>query len=156
MTPYNEGMKKIVYLDMDGVLANFWLGVGRENPEWNPPEMYVKGFFRNLPVVPGAREAVSVLLANPNLDVYIASKPDSTNLYSATEKYEWIREHFPELIKKIFLTCDKGHLNGDFLVDDNISEWGEKFKGTFLHFYERQPLESWARILQFLDVTTRS
>lgn len=148
-------MKKIVYLDMDGVLANFWLGVGREDAEWNPPEMYVKGFFRNLPIMPGAREAVAELLANPNIDLYIASKPDSKNLDSATEKFQWINEHFPALIKKIFLTCDKGHLNGDYLIDDNEEEWGPKFKGTFLRFDEHKPIESWDRILRLLSITTR-
>jgi 5'(3')-deoxyribonucleotidase len=138
---------KIVYLDMDGVLANFWLGVGRPDAEWNPPEMYVKGFFRNLPLMPGAKRAVAELLANPNIDLYIASKPDSINMDSATEKYQWINEHFPELIKKIFLTCDKGHLNGDYLIDDDLERWGPKFKGKFLHFNEKSPLESWERIL---------
>jgi len=149
-------MKKIVYLDMDGVLANFWLGVGRPDAEWNPPEMYVKGFFRNLPVMPGAKEAVAELLANPDLDVYIASKPDSTNMDSATEKYQWINEHFPELIKKIFLTCDKGHLNGHYLVDDDYDRWAHKFPGTFLHFDEHNPLGSWIRILRSLSITSRS
>jgi 5'(3')-deoxyribonucleotidase len=144
-------MKKIVYLDMDGVIADFWGGVGRPNPEWNPPEMYVKGFFRKLEVMPGAKKAVAELLANPNLDVYIASKPDSKNLDSATEKFEWIREHFPALLKKIFLTCDKGHLNGHYLIDDNIEEWGPKFKGTFLHFDEHNPIESWHKILLKLN-----
>lgn len=147
-------MKKIVYLDMDGVLANFWLGVGRPDAEWNPPEMYVKGFFRNLPVMEGAKEAVAQLLANPNLDVYIASKPDSINMHSATEKFEWINEHFPALIKKIFLTCDKGHLNGDFLIDDDEDRWKKKFRGTFLVFDEHKPIESWDRILHILKIVT--
>ena len=138
---------KIVYLDMDGVLADFWRGVGRPGAEWNPPEMYVKGFFRNLPVMAGAKEAVAELLTIPGIDVYIASKPDSTNMDSATEKYQWINEHFPELIKKIFLTCDKGHLNGDYLIDDDIDRWGPKFKGQLIHFDEHAPLDSWRRVL---------
>lgn len=141
---------KTVYLDMDGVIADFWTGVGRPDAEWNPPEMYVKGFFRNLPLMPGAKEAVAELLSNPNIDLYIASKPDSINMDSATEKYQWINEHFPELTKKIFLTCDKGHLNGDYLIDDDEERWAHKFQGQFLHFDEKNPLQSWARILEAL------
>jgi 5'(3')-deoxyribonucleotidase len=142
---YKEIMA-IVYLDMDGVLAAFKKGVGRPNPEWNPPEMYVPGFFRNLEVLPGAREAVSELLKYKNVDLFIASKPDSKNLLSATEKFEWIQEHFPELLKRMFLTCEKGHLNGDYLVDDH-AKWAETFKGTFLHFDEDKPEESWQHVL---------
>lgn len=143
--------KKIIYIDMDGVLANFRGGIDRENAEWNPPEMYAVSFFRNLKVMPGAREAISTLLNNPKLDVYIASKPVTKlhGLHCATEKYQWVLEYFPELIQKIFLTCDKGHLNGDYLIDDDKNQWGDKFKGTFLHFDEFNPEESWKRMLEY-------
>jgi len=143
-------MKKIVYLDMDGVMADFKKGVGRPNPEWSPPEMYLQGFFRNLPVMAGAREAITEILTYEGIDLYIASKPDSINLFCATEKYQWIQEHFPELIKKIFLTCDKGHLNGHFLVDDDERQWKDKFKGEFIKFDELNPEASWKAILETL------
>lgn len=147
-------MKKIVvYIDMDGVVADFKTGIGRSSPEWNPPEMYVKGFFRSLPVMPGAKEAIAELLDNPKLDIFIASKPDSKNLDSATEKFEWIQEHFPPLLKKIFLTCDKGHLNGDFLIDD-FEDWRNKFPGTFIKFDEENPTKCWKEILAFFRVLT--
>jgi 5'-nucleotidase len=144
-------MKKIVYIDMDGVLADFEGGVGRFPFERNPPEMYVQGFFRNLPVMPGAKQALEQLLNNEHIDVYIGSKPDSTNLWSATEKFQWIAEHFPALIKKIFLTCDKGHLNGHYLIDDDEEQWGSKFKGTFLHFDHLTPEESWQKIVDYFN-----
>lgn len=141
---------KILYLDMDGVLADFRAGVGRPNAEWNPPEMYVKGFFRDLPLMAGAKDAVAELLKHNYLDVYIASKPTHDNLWCATEKYQWLEEHFPMLLKKTFLACDKGHLNGDYLIDDDLKQWGPKFKGTLLHFDEYKPVESWNRILPYL------
>lgn len=135
---------------MDGVAADFKKGVGRPNPEWNPPEMYVQGFFRNLPLMEGAKEAIEELLTYEGLDVYIASKPDSRNLWSATEKYQWIQEHIPALLRKVFLTCDKGHLNGDFLIDDDKDQWGHKFKGEFIHFDEDNSAECWKAILERL------
>ena len=137
---------------MDGVLADFNKGVGRPGFERNPPEMYEQYFFRNLPVMEGAKEAVAQLLEHKDIDLYIASKPDSINLWCATEKFQWIQEHFPALLKKIFLTCDKGHLNGDFLIDDDFKQWGNKFKGNLLVFDENNPKESWARILEALSV----
>jgi 5'-nucleotidase len=143
-------MRKILYLDLDGVLANFTKGVGRDFTGRNPPEMFEKGFFRNLELMPFAKEAVAELLTFKGLDVYIATKPTTRNLSSATEKYEWVAENFPSLLYKVFLTCDKGHLNGDFLIDDEPGTWGEKFKGEFLVFNEVEPELSWNRILEHL------
>jgi len=134
----------IVYLDMDGVLADFDAGIGHPYVyKSDPPEMLKKGFFRNLPVVPGAKEAVARLLANPNVALFVATKPTTKNLNCTLEKYEWIDEHFPELLKRMFMVCDKGLLIGDLLVDDDFEEWGLKFSGQFIHFDRKAPLSSW-------------
>jgi len=144
-----------VYLDMDGVLADFDAGVGRTYEyKSDPPEMLAKGFFRNLPVMPGAKEAVAVLQENPMVDLYIATKPTTKNLHCATEKYEWVAEHFPSLLKKIFMVCDKGHLNGDFLIDDDFKEWGDRFQGNFIYFERNAPLSSWDDALVVINEWT--
>jgi len=142
--------KKIVYLDMDGVLADFFAHIAPEHNFYNPPEMFKKGFFRNLPIVPGAKEGVAALLANPNLNVYIATKHTSKNFDCATEKVEWINEHFPALIKKMFMVCDKEHLNGDFLIDDD-KKW-DGFPGEFIHFDEHNPEKAWAKVIEQFKV----
>ncbi len=142
---------KIVYLDMDGVLANFREGVGRPNFEKDPPEMFEKGFFRNLPLMPFAREGVDALLKHSYIDLYIATKPTTGNLWCATEKYQWIEQHFPELLKKMLVICDKGHLNGDYLIDDDKDQWGDKFRGTFVHFNEFEPEGSWKKVLEYMS-----
>lgn len=142
-------MKKVVFLDLDGVLADFDGAVA--NPVWDPPEMFVPGFFRNLKVMPGAHEAVSKLLANPGLDVYIGSKPSTKNFWSSIEKYEWVSEHFPKLLRRIVLVCDKSLLRGDVLVDDDKERWGHKFKGTFIHFDRKNPQWSWNEVVKQLE-----
>ena len=141
--------KKIIYIDMDGVLANFKSGVGRVDHERDPPEMFKEGFFRNLPVMPGAKEAVAALMRMKHFDVYIATKPTTKTLFCPTEKFQWLQEHFPALVKKVFLVCDKGHLNGDYLIDDDFDQWGDRFKGEFLHFEESNPEECWKELVQF-------
>lgn len=143
---------KTVYIDMDGVLANFTKGIGRDFTGRNPPEMFKKGFFLNLEPMPFAKDAVKELLSYKGLDVYIATKPTTRNLYCATEKYKWIKKHFPDLLLKMFLTCDKGHLNGDFLIDDEPQTWGDKFKGEFLVFNEHDPEKSWDAIIKYLSM----
>ena len=143
-------MKKICYLDMDGVLANFSGAIDKDYVGRNPPQMFEKGFFRNLEVMPGAKEAVAELITMPGIEVFIATKPTTKNLYCATEKYEWVNEHFPSLLFKMFLTCNKGHLNGDYLIDDEPATWGKKFQGTFMVFNEKDPEGSWKEILSYL------
>ena len=132
-------MKTIVYLDMDGVLANFWQAVAEPHAH-DPPEMFVQGFFRNLKPNPGAKEAVAELLEYEGLDIYIASKPTTKNLFCATWKFPVGRD--PALLRKMFLTCDKGHLIGDYLVDDDSLRWSKDFRGRTLHFDEKRPEES--------------
>lgn len=141
-------MKKIVYLDMDGVLADFDAAITNHVPD--PPEMFVPGFFRNLAVMDGAKEGVAALLANKNLEVYIGSKATSKATNCATEKMEWIKEHFPALLRHMVLVCDKKLLRGDVLVDDDIKRWGHKFQGQFIHFDRENPKKSWENVVKEL------
>ena len=139
---------------MDGVLANFWKacpsGYFDEDNEC-PVEMMRGGFFRNLEVMDGAREAVTKMLADERYDIWIGSKPSTRNLYCATEKFLWLDEYFPELVRKVNLVCHKGLLNGHFLVDDD-KEWDGKFPGQFIWFDESQPKASWAGVLDTLEI----
>jgi 5'(3')-deoxyribonucleotidase len=140
---------KIVFLDMDGVLADFD-GAIPPGSGWDPPEMFVVGFFRNLKVMPGAKQSVAKLLENPDLEVYIGSKPTTKNLHSFTEKAEWIEEHFPALLKSMVLVCDKKLLHGDILIDDDLERWSPVFDGQFIHFDRHNPEQSWGKIVEEL------
>jgi 5'(3')-deoxyribonucleotidase len=143
--------KKIVFCDLDGVLADFAKAINNTTYEWieDPPQMFEKGFYRNMSVVPGAREAISEILTFSGIELYIASKPTvKKTKFCPSEKYEWIEEHFPELLPKVFLTCNKGLLRGHYLIDD-LEKWGKVFDGIFLHFKESEPEESWKRIVTY-------
>lgn len=143
-------MKKyVVFIDMDGPLADFDGSIAVDMHD--PPEMFVPGFYRNLPVVPGAYKAMAQLFAMPHLDLYIGSKPTTGNLHSTIEKYQWIACNFPRMLKKIFLVCDKSLLRGDVLVDDDKERWAGTFKGMFLHFDNLHPEESWEFIVKELS-----
>lgn len=150
------------YFDMDGPLADceggFGIPVGHpKRGLWETDKkilapMYKEGFFRNLQVTEGAVEAVAQIMNIPRLDFYIATHPIVEPLaVCASEKYEWIREHFPDLLHKMFMTCDKGHLNGHYLIDDHKEGWEAKFKGTFLHFDVTNPMKSWQDMICYLE-----
>jgi 5'(3')-deoxyribonucleotidase len=139
---------------MDGVLANFDSAISRQRGEPyvkvdDPPEMFVKGFFRNLPVMPGAAEGIHALLQMPKLALYIGFKFSNKNVNSATEKLEWLYEHFPKLARHCMLSCDKGLLRGDYLIDDD-RKWEHQFQGKFLHFDPQSPSEqNWQKIVEY-------
>jgi 5'(3')-deoxyribonucleotidase len=141
-------MKRIIFLDMDGVLADFDAAI--VNHIDDPPEMFVPGFFRNLAVMDGAKEAVKALLANKKLEIYVGTKMTSKVPTCATEKMLWIAEHFPALKKNMTLICDKKLLRGDVLVDDDLRRWGHKFHGQFIHFDRRNPRKAWAAVVKEL------
>lgn len=142
----------VVYFDMDGVLVDFDAYARARGQDLYtrpdpPPEMLVPGFFRNTPVMEGALEAMEIIMALP-LDIFIASKPTTKNLCCASEKYQWVEEHFPALLRRMFLTCDKAHLNGDYLVDDDPDRW-KGFGGTVIHFDEEHPALSWRAVTDY-------
>jgi 5'(3')-deoxyribonucleotidase len=137
--------KKVVFVDMDGVLADFDGSI--EKHVLDPPEMFVPGFFRNLKVMPGAKEGVKALLNNPKIKVYIGTKHTTKTDYSPSEKVGWVREHFPELIKRMFIVTDKHLLKGDYLIDDDL-RW-KHFPGEFIHFDKAKPEEEWKRVVDY-------
>lgn len=138
--------KKIVFIDIDGVLADFEGSI--KEVIQDPPEMWEIGFFRNLKIMPGAKEGVAALLANPKYKVYIGTKHFSGTDYCASEKMGWVREHFPQLIKRVMMICDKTKLKGDYLIDDD-RRW-QDFDGEFIHFDKYNPETEWERIVEKL------
>lgn len=80
--------------------------------------LFTPGFFRTVPVMPGAQEAVKKLMEK--YEVYIVSAAMEFPL-SLFEKYEWLQEHFPFIEWKNIIFCgDKSIINTDFMIDDHL------------------------------------
>ena len=135
-----------ILIDMDGVLADFEQGFLNTYRRLNPDQPYIPlekrntfyidhqyqaelglkvfpiilrpGFYRSLPPIKGAIEAIKKLEASDH-EVFICTSPLSKYKNCVLEKYEWVEEHlgFP-FTKKIILAKDKTTVRGDILIDD--------------------------------------
>lgn len=129
--------KKIVYFDMDGVLADFMSGVYKY-----PKEMQdeyegrldnLPGLFSRLDPVPGAIEAVKKIAKQ--YDVYILSTVPWSNKTGASDKIEWIKTYFGDIFRKKVVLSHNKQLNiGDYLIDDHTRNGAGEFIGEHIHF----------------------
>jgi 5'(3')-deoxyribonucleotidase len=113
-----------------------------------------KGFFRDLPVIPGSIEAIQKL--QENHDVYIATAAMEFR-NSLEDKFDWLQEHFPFIPWTNIIFCGNKVLDVDVLIDDRIKNFAE-FKGRPLLFssphnllitdYER--VDTWEQVLEKL------
>lgn len=79
--------------------------------------LYQKGFFRDLPVMEGAREVVRWL--HENYEVFIVSAAMEFP-FSLEDKYFWMRENFPFIPWQNIIFCgSKNFMEADYMVDDH-------------------------------------
>jgi len=125
-----EKNKLTIFLDMDGVLANFEKAAA-QHPDIKRPDLHLD--FSKFEPMPGAIDAVKKIIAMGH-DVFIATTPPWNNPAAWGQKRDWIEKHLPKLKRKMFLTHRKDLLKGDILVDDSTYRGQYDFDGTFMHF----------------------
>lgn len=153
--------KKTLYIDMDGVIVDFDSAFARIDPDvleqYKGRKDQIPGMFALMDPIPGAIEAVTELAGL--FDTYVLSTVPWGNTSGASQKIEWIQQHFGKdkdspLYKRVILSHHK-HLNrGDFLIDDRdrngAAEFGDHNPGgVWLHFGS-DAFPDWASILEFL------
>ena len=156
--------KKIVYIDMDGVLVDF----GKAIDDWfkSHPHLedryktfpdHIQGLFRIAPPIKGAIEAVKKLHNSGKYDLFIATSAPWGNPQSNTDKRFWIEDYFGNIFhKRLFTTHRKDLLVGDYLIDDRKKNGAGEFRGEHLQFgvnYEDNkvgPYPTWDSILKKL------
>jgi 5'(3')-deoxyribonucleotidase len=157
-------MKKILYIDMDGVLVDFKNEIDlyfNEQPllkkefYHNPDE--IKGIFLNPKPIEGSIFSVNKLKESGKYDLYIATSATWGNVESAMHKRIWIEKHFGDLFKKkMMITHRKDLLIGDYLIDDREANGAKNFSGELLPFgwaYEKKKWNkypTWDSILDYL------
>ncbi len=141
-------MKKILYIDMDGVVADFDKAMAELDPTLNIKEgdnwderskkvdeicMQNPMIFHTLEPIRGAITAIIKL--NDHYEVYFLSSPMWALPECFSGKRIWLEKHFGELAKhKLILTKRKDLNIGDYLIDDTTRNGVDKFKGEHLHF----------------------
>lgn len=136
-------MKDKLLVDMDDVIADLctswfsnWELISGEklNPqiitEWDV-STYSKygdkvydvfkqpGFFENLPVVEGSKDALEYL--RRKYDIIIVTTPPLTAPSPLKEKNVWLDKHFPWIKYRVF-TANKELVYGDVAIDDSPSK----------------------------------
>ena len=163
----DESAKPRVYLDMDGVLVDFFgewarlAKVGHYKDINNPEEtlQLVRDhptFWIDLPMLPHAKALIQTVVKNYG-EYRICSKPLEGDTRSEPGKLQWIKKHLSGMPPvEVILTADKARFaktNGypNILVDDygvNINSW--KAAGGIGIKYEDQLFDHAAKILQSL------
>lgn len=74
-------------------------------------------FFRDLPVIEGAVDAIKLLSEDYDIFFVTAAMEYPT---SFDAKYQWLKKHFPFISDLHFVFCGfKGIINADYLIDDS-------------------------------------
>lgn len=142
----NSKMKKTVYVDMDGVLADY-LGRCKElNIDPDEAKHYPE-FFISLKPIDGAIESINKLFEKYN--VFILTSASWSNPQSYVEKIEWIDKYIPKAKKRVIFSNDKNLNIGDYLIDDRPVKGAKDFCGEWLHFGSEK-FPNWNSITKYL------
>lgn len=140
-------MRKIVYVDMDGVLADYDKAAEGRTEE----DRRARGFFENMAPIDGAVNAFCKLCHE--YDVYILSTAPWSNLHAPSEKRKWVETHLGDFaFKRLILSHNKGLLRGDYLIDDRIANGVDSFHGEHIHFGSDK-FPDWTSVLSYLNVS---
>lgn len=155
-------MKKIVYIDMDGVTCNFNKAMKEYDPtlDLHHPENWDlvgkiaaehKRLFFILEPIDGAIEAINRLLDNPKFDVYFLSTPMWEQPESYTGKRYWLGKHFGDKVTNRLILSKRKDLNiGDYLIDDTFRNGAGDFTGEHIHFGGDE-YPTWKEVITYLE-----
>ncbi|MBC8035236.1 MAG: 5'(3')-deoxyribonucleotidase [Chitinophagaceae bacterium] len=177
-------MRQSIAIDMDGVIAdveaqliawyyketgqlmNRQIFSGVPEPDAFPDKTAVyrfvtsPGFFRSMPLMPGAVEAVQALMNTYDVFIVSAAMEFPLSLY---EKYEWLSEHLPFVSWKQVVFCgSKSIIRTDYMIDDhskNLDYFHGKAimftAGHNMHQQKHRRVNNWAEALEFFEKDLR-
>ena len=138
--------KKILYIDMDGVLCDF-NGAANAHPDidkYKNRKDCIPEIFKDLKPLEGAIEAFDYLW--DVFDVYILSTPPWRNPDAWIHKKEWVEKYIPKAKRRLILTHHKNLNKGDYLIDDSRFRGQADFDGEWIHF-GTDKFPNWASVI---------
>jgi 5'-nucleotidase len=144
--------KKIVYVDMDGVLVDFESAFSKLPTsvltDYRGREDEIPAIFSLMKPVPGAIDSFVILAER--FDTYVLSTAPWGNPSAWSDKLLWVKTHLGNhACKRLILTHHKDLLVGDYLIDDRTKRGVDRFAGEHIHFpSDRFP--DWEAVLHYL------
>ena len=143
--------RKIIFVDMDGVLCDFMKDYNKLISKDNPYPQSRINFFKNLE--PYSDAVASYRELEEHFDVWILTRPSVLNPLCYMEKRMWVEDHLGiETCHKLIISSDKSLLRGDYLIDDmprdNIGNV-LNFQGEHIHF-GTESAPNWEAVLNYL------
>ena len=158
--------KKILYVDMDGTIANFDKRVLEINPSIITLSSHEPNYeerskmvekvmkdnpriFLDLEPIEGSVEAIKRLW--PHFDVLFLSTPCPFVVESFSDKMTWLYQHFGKDVENRLILSQRKELNlGDYLVDDRLANGAEFFLGEHIHFAHDKRFPTWVEVEGYL------
>ena len=148
--------KKILYIDMDGVLVDFRSSFSKLEDDlkfrFKDNMDDIPSIFSLMDPMVGAVDAYHELAKA--YDTYILSTAPWHNHTAWSDKILWVQKHLGEVegtpaYKRLILSHHK-HLNaGDYLIDDRTANGADRFTGEHIHFGQ-DPCPNWEAVLKYL------
>ena len=147
-------MKKLLHIDLDGVIADFISAMHshplRKIPPYDEHPDTIPHIFRNLQPIEGAVTAVQKLLNSNKYEIYFLSTAPWNNPSAWTDKRLWLEEQFGEKInRKLIITHRKDLVKGDILIDDRPNNGAKNFEGKWIHFGS-EDFPDWSSVIKHL------
>jgi 5'(3')-deoxyribonucleotidase len=135
-----------IYVDMDGVLANYKKAFLQQYSAHNPYPQSRYGFFTDLEPMPDAIESFQYL--QQHHDVWILTRPSFKNPLCYTEKRIWVEKKFGiDTCEKFIISPDKSLFIGDILIDDYPHH---NFPGEQILFGSAS-YPDWRTVINYID-----
>ena len=114
--------------------------------------MHEPGFFRNVPVIEGAVEAVRELYDKHEVFIVTSCTEFPTGLQ---DKWAWLREYFPFIETSRMVFCgSKSIVHGDYMIDDKeLNLAGFNGEGLLFSSMDNHYVKGYRRVNTWAEVT---